>query len=62
MRKRKWLGGASGSPPGFGDSPQRLCSEVGTDPNFNFFWRICGLLSVFPSHTVTATVITLIVT
>ena len=36
------------------------CVKRGTDPDF--FWRICRLLSVFPRHTVTATVINLIVT
>jgi hypothetical protein len=40
--------------------PDWRVSKVGTDPNF--FCRICRLLSVFPRHTVTATVINLIVT
>ena len=45
-----------------GEKKKRLCQKWGLTPNFNFFWRICRLLSVFPRHTVTATVINLIVT
>ena len=42
-----------------GEKKKRLCQKWGLP---QFFWRICRLLSVFPRHTVTATVINLLVT
>ena len=43
-----------------GEKKKRLRQKWGLNPDF--VWRICRLLSVFPRHTVTATVINLIVT